>query len=229
MSITEPEPLAGPADLEETEATDVERQVSVALNVLRTLDQPSSTSAAVAEAAAADPQLGQQILRMARSPLCGVRAPDLTVARAIVLLGFLSVRKLVVVSLCRDMSGTDKSVAAEWRKALWVGICAEEIAKRVDESLAPEALMVGMMRQIAGSYSDEMAAAQTSDAEGERFDKLLLGAERLAEVIGRARPGLPSRREVDDTLESAGLRRLDDGKLAVDIRRGYELYAALLG
>jgi hypothetical protein len=206
-----------------------ERRITAAANVLRLLDRPISTTAEVARAVEQDKKLGAQVLKMARSPLCGVRSPDLTVARALVLLGFLTIRKLVVVSLCRGM-GSVAGDTDRWRRALWVGISAEEITKRIDESAASEALMVAMMRAISDdSDSGEVAAMNIkTEVAPERLDKFLLGAENVATAIASARPALPSTAEIDEALESAGLMPQYDGKLAVDIRRGYELYSSLL-
>lgn len=209
-----------------------ELRITNAFNVLRLLDRPTSTSADVAEAMEKDAGLSKQILRMARSPLCGVRAPDLTVARAVVLLGFITVRKLVVVSLCRDLATLDEADEDRWRRALWVGIAAEEITRRIDESLAAEALVQGMLPRLADSLhahgaGDINVTDPTVDAA--RMARFVRGAEHVAEVIMAARPGLPSTADVDDALEAAGMMPMHDGKLAVDIRRGYDVYARLLG
>ena len=53
-------------------------------------------------------------------------------------------------------------------------------------------------------------------------------AEHMAEVFIKARPGLPSTADIDEALEESGMVALRDGKLAIDIRRGYDLYASLL-
>ncbi len=208
--------------------------VGVAFKVLRILDREDSTGAEVAEALETDPQLGRQVLRMARSPLFGVRSPDLTVARAVVLLGFVTIRKLVVLSLCRQLGSVDAAGpdSRRWRRALWVGIAAEEITRRFDERAASEALLVGMTSVMAdalaahGTTSIGLDGARSADPA--RMQRFLRGAERVAQLIIEARPGLPATTEVDAALEEAGLMPLHDGRLAVDIRRGYELYASLL-
>lgn len=208
-----------------------EHRITVAFNVLRLLDRPTSTSGEVAEAIEADAHLTEQILKMARSPLCGVRADDLTVNRALVLLGFLTIRKLVVVSLCREMGNAAGGDAERWAHALWVGISAEEITRRLDEAAASEALMVGMMRQISDSLDGDKADALEFKGalEPARLDRFLAAAEQVAGVIVDAQPGLPSTAEIDEALERGGVPGMRDGKLGVDIRRGYELYASLLG
>ncbi len=219
-----------------TATTSRERQrIGVAFNVLRLLDRPDSTGADVAEALEKDETLGRQVLRMARSPLCGLRSPDLTVARAVVLLGFVTIRKLVVLSLCRDLgsigSAAEPGDANRWRRALWVGIAAEEITRRYDERAASEALMAGVTSVMAdafASYGNPDGLDVTPAVDPERMQRFLGGAEGLARLIIEARPGLPPTTAVDDALEEAGLMPLYDGRLAVDIRRGYELYASLL-
>lgn len=210
-----------------TPSSTAEHRITVAFNVLRLLDRPTSTSAEVAEAIEQDKTLSEQILKMARSPLCGVRSPDLTVGRALVLIGFLTIRKLVVVSLCREI-GSMEGDNDHWRHGLWVGIAAEEIVRRIDETIASEALMVGMMRTIGDSVGEDSGIRIESKIAPERLERFLLAAERVADAILAVRPALPTTADVDAALESAGLVGMQDGKLAVDIRRGYELYASLL-
>lgn len=214
-------------------ATDSHRSVTAAFNALRLLDRKTATSSEVGEALEHDPRLGQQMLKMARSPLCGVRTPDLTVSRAVVLLGFVTVRKLVVLSLCRDLGalGGSEADTERWQQALWVGISAEQIARRIDENAASEALMAGMVSVMADSFDDNVdsqAITGERNVEPERMARFLDAAVRVADLVVSTSPGLPQTADVDEALEAAGLRPLNDGRLALDIRRGYELYASLL-
>ncbi len=208
-----------------------ESRITVAFNVLRLLDRPTSTCVEVAEAMEQDPVLDRQVLKMARSPLCGIRSPDLTVSRALVMLGFITVRKLVVVSLCRVLGSLGEGNESRWRRGLWVGIAAEEIALRLDETAASEALMAGMTSFISADLEDRGATelvATASNVSPARMQQFVQAAENVADCIIVARPGLPSTAEVDEALEAAGLMPQQDGKLALDIRRGYEVYASLL-
>ncbi len=203
---------------------------SVAFKVLRVLDRPNSTCAQVGEVLAEDPSLSRQILKMARSPLCGVRSPDLTAARAIVLLGFVTVRKLVVVSLCRELSSLSEGDGDGWRNALWVGIAAEEITRRIDETIASDALMAGMTASMSSQFAQLGSTAPATPDSGvdpKRMARFLAGAQAVASLIIAAQPGLPATADVDEALEGAGLMPLYDGRLAVDIRRGFELYSSL--
>ena len=174
-------------------------RVTIGFRTLRLLDRHDSTSRDVAEVIESDPRLGNQILKMARSPLCGIRSDDLTVERALVLLGFATIRKLVVVSLCRDISEVAAEEAADWRRALWNGIAAEEFTRRIDETIASEALMAGMTRSMGGSFSDpEMVVADGLNApiDPARLDRFVAVGEAIAEVFITRQPGLPSTAEV---------------------------------
>ena len=203
---------------------------SLSFKLLRILDRPTSTSADVAEVLEAHPTLPKQILKMARSPLCGVRSPDLTVGRAIVLLGFVTVRKLVVLTLCRELGSIgDNAKLHEWKHALWVGITAEEIARRVDETLASEALMAGMMTYMHDAFEGHVETSTApASADAAKMERFVRAAESVASLIIQARPGLPSTTAIDESLEEAGLMPLYDGRLGVDIRRGFEVYASLM-
>jgi len=221
---------AAPAPTSQKILTPAEPGATVAFKVLRVLDRPNSTCAQVAEVLEQDKNLSRQILKMARSPLCGVRSPDLTPARSIVLLGFVTVRKLVVVSLCRELGSLGDGDAGRWRNALWVGIAAEEITRRIDETIASDALMAGMMTAMSdelAEYDSGRPALPDSGVDPKRMARFLAGAQAVAALIIAAQPGLPATIAVDEALEDVGLMPLDDGRLAVDIRRGFELYSSL--
>ncbi len=209
-----------------------ELRIIAAFNALRVLDRPNATASEVADALESDPALSEQLLRMARSPLYGVRNDELTVGRAVVLLGFLSVRKMAVLHLCRMLGATtgDGDSIDRWKRALWRGIAAEQVALRLDDHLAADALMCGILR----SFSDDVEAAgistdtaQTDPATHERIQKFVDAGDAIAGKILNALPGLPTTAAIDDALLSAGLGRLEDGRLAVDIRRSHDLYASL--
>ncbi|MEM7285174.1 MAG: HDOD domain-containing protein [Actinomycetota bacterium] len=206
-------------------------RVTIGFRTLRLLDRRDSTSREVAEVIESDPRLGKQILKMARSPLCGIRSDDLTVERALVLLGFVTIRKLVVVSLCRDISEVAAEDATDWRRALWTGIASEEFTRRIDETIASEALMAGMTRSMGGSFGDQELTPSDSLNSGidpARLDRFVAVGEAIAEVFIARKPGLPSTADIDEAIETVGMPALRDSRLAVDIRRGYDLYASLL-
>ena len=213
-------------------APDRHRSVTAAFSALRLLDRATSTSQEVAEVLEQEPRLGKQMLKMARSPLFGVRAPDLTVSRAVVLLGFVTVRKLVVLSLCRDLGNlSNEAETDQWRRALWVGIAAEQIMRRIDEPAAAEALMAGMVSVMSDAFDGDLADEAVGRARAvdpKRMERFIDAAVRVADLVVAASPGLPPTAEVDEALEAAGLGSLSDGRLCVDIRRGFELYASLL-
>lgn len=205
--------------------------LTAAFAVLRTLDRPTSTGKDVAEALEQDGRLAKQVLRLASSPMYGLNAPELTVQRAVVLLGFITIRKLVVVSLCRALGALNEETEGRWREALWVGIAAEEITLRIAESAAADAFILGMTRQLSAIVESDGIAelgAPEPKIDPERLDRFLTSAELVAAVIMDALPGLPSTAAVDEALEAGGLAPLHDGKLAVDIRRGFDLYASLI-
>jgi len=210
-----------------------EARIVAAFNALRIIDRPRSTASEVAEALESDPGLSAQLLRMARSPLFGVRSDELTVGRAVVLLGFLSVRKMAVLQLGREL--TTSAAGAEdterWKRALWRGISAEQIALRVSEDLAADALMSGILQSFSNDFEAAGVSRESSIADPavqRRLETIVDAAEAIAAEILDALPGLPTTATIDDCLVTAGLGRAD-GRLAVDIRRAHDLYASLFG
>ena len=144
----------------------------------------------------------------------------------------MTVRKLVVLTLCRELAAMGNNAEVhEWKRALWVGIAAEEITRRVDETMASEALMAGMMTHMQDAFEGHVpseSTTETSSADAKRMTRFVTAAEAVASLIIAAQPGLPSTAAIDESLEEAGLMPLYDGRLAVDIRRGFEVYASLM-
>jgi HDOD domain len=216
-----------------TDTAGAQARIISAFNALRVIDRRNSTASDVAEALERDPALSAQLLRMARSPLFGVRSDDLAIGRAVVLLGFLSVRKMTVLHVCRLLSssgGGDPETSDRWKRALWRGIAAEQLALRIDDTVAADSLMSGIMMSFSADVEKAGLSAETPTTDPQqqrRIKSIVAVSETIAEKILHALPGLPSTSDIDDCLSSAGFGRLEDGRLAVDIRRNHDLYASL--
>ena len=104
-------------------------QLATAVMILRVLDAESTTAQEVADALADDPALCRRLLRLARSPMFGIVADDLTVQRAVVLVGFSTVRSLAVLSAAKGLTAQDNG-AERWAEALTTGIATEQLAHR---------------------------------------------------------------------------------------------------
>jgi hypothetical protein len=207
-----------------------EARIVSGLNALRVIDRPRSTASDVAEALEVDPELSERLLRMARSPLYGVVDDELSVGRAVVLLGFLSVRKAVVVHFCRSLAAGGSADGDRWTQALWRAIAAEQLAVRLAPELAADAFMAGIMRSFSSDVTATgmSAAGPVDDPDVRaRLDSLTEAGDALAELIIAALPALPTTTDIDRCLTSVGLGRLEDGRLAVDVRRGFDLYDSL--
>lgn len=133
------------------------------LRVLHLLADEQVSIRDVAEAVESDDELGRRLLRIARSPLYGITATDITVGRAVVLLGLTTVRNLAVISACEHLaleSGVDHTDF--WDHALLVGVVAERLAERVDAD-AEDAFMAGLLHDVGELMLMEHHAGYQAD------------------------------------------------------------------
>lgn len=218
-------------------------QLATAVMILRVLDAESTTAQEVADALADDPVLCRRLLRLARSPMFGIVVDDLTVQRAVVLVGFSTVRSLAVLSAAKGLTAHDDG-AERWAEALTTGIATEQLAHRTGSDPG-DGLVAGMLNRLVEGADDEVAEAMARSVPAEIVEAMHVGADdvitptspMLCRLVHAARtiarlmvemsPGIPSSAELADVLETTTFPGIADRRLATDIRRGVDLYASL--
>lgn len=220
-----------------------ESQLATAVMVLRVLDAESTTAQEVADALSDDPVLSRRLLRLARSPMFGVMADDLTVQRAVVLVGFSTVRSLAVLSAAKGLTAHDDG-AERWVDALTTGIATEQLAARAGVDPG-DGLVAGMLNRLVDGADEGVAKAMARSVpaaivEAMRMDagsliaptspplcRLVDAGKAVAALMIEVAPGIPSSTELAEVLETTTFPGLADRRLATDIRRGVDLYASL--
>lgn len=220
-----------------------ESQLAAAVMVLRVLDAESTTAQEVADALSDDPVLCRRLLRLARSPMFGVMADDLTVQRAVVLVGFSTVRSLAVLSAAKGLTADDDG-AERWVDALTTGIATEQLAARA--GIDPgDGLVAGMLNRLVDGADEDVAKAMARSVPTAIVEAMRVGADSviaptspplcrlvaagkaIAALMIEVSPGIPSSTELAGVLETTTFPGLADRRLATDIRRGVDLYASL--
>jgi putative nucleotidyltransferase with HDIG domain len=119
-----------------------------AVRVLRMVDDPNASTADLARLVETDPALSAQVLRMANSPYYGLSNTVGSAGRAVMLLGFTTVRALAVSSACGLLAGADSLFPPGfWPHAIATAVGASSVAGRAGVG-AGEAFSAGLMHDI---------------------------------------------------------------------------------
>jgi HD-like signal output (HDOD) protein len=117
------------------------------------VDQPDTTAKELSSVIATDSTLTALLLKHANSPLYGFSKKIGTVALAVVVLGFDTVREIVMAtsamnSASSSFSGKNVSTQRFWSHSLAVASGARVIAQRWRTSLPGEAFVAGLMHDL---------------------------------------------------------------------------------
>lgn len=123
-------------------------QPAAALKVLRLVEDPRSSSADLARLIEADPVLSARVMRLANAPYYGLSRKVGSASRAVVLLGFSTVRALAVSAAC-SLLGDDSSLGPTgfWSHSVAVAACASIVAQEVGLPTG-EAFSAGLLHDL---------------------------------------------------------------------------------
>lgn len=114
-----------------------------------------------------DPALAARILRIANSPFYGAAGKITQVSRAVVRLGTIAVRSLVIGMCASDAFGCgtgDSSHRTLWRHSVATAVAAEAIATRIGHKPAEESFLAGLLHDIG-----QLAIAKLQPEDFERI------------------------------------------------------------
>jgi putative nucleotidyltransferase with HDIG domain len=189
----------------------------VALRLMQVTALDTSTADDVVRLLRADQSLTAKILALVNSSAAGVRTPVTTLERAVPLVGFTTVRSVVLATSvfnCFGGGGEERAQSFErlefWKHALAVACAAQHLARlRPRLGLAPEdAFVAGLLHDLGKVALDavfpkayDRIAVQTNHSRGDIADceRAILGADHT--VAGRRlaeRWRLP--RELQETI-----------------------------
>jgi len=133
--------------------TDLPTLSIVASNIIQITQSPKSSALEVGKAISQDPALVSRILRIANSTFYGFPGKISTIPHAVVILGFVNIRNLVLAaSISRIFSskGGDGYFDREgfWRHSLACGVTLKLIAKRLGMKNLEEGFIWGLLHDI---------------------------------------------------------------------------------
>lgn len=129
----------------------------VASRVVRMVTDPRTTARQLEEIIRKDPAMTAKILRIANSAFYGLRGEVSTLSRAIVILGFNTLRSVVLTSISEAMHTGDRSNFKDrilWEHAIAVAIAARTIARECGYAFHEEAYTGGLLHDIGKAVMD---------------------------------------------------------------------------
>ena len=229
--------------MDQDDETDPTKTLSATLLVLKALDSDLPAIEDVTAAMAEVPDLGERMVRLARSPVFGITAEDLTVRRAVVLVGYATVRSMTVLHAAEVLASGDFG-PEYWDLALLTGICTQQLAVRAGEK-ANDGLLAGMLNRWiveTGSTIDQVMTGSLPEPVIEAIQvrdiawidenapilcRLVAAGRSVADLMADRSPGIPSFVALTDLLDTTPCQGLADPRLATDILRGVDMFHVL--
>jgi putative nucleotidyltransferase with HDIG domain len=159
----------------------------LAIQILKMVDDPQVTSHRLATVVSRDQSLVTSILRIVNSAYYGFHWRIASVSQAVVLLGFRTIRNLVLAaSVMKDYGGRSRVSGfdrmAHWRHSIACGSAAALLARRWKLAGADEAFLSGLVHDIGRVIMDQ------------HFP------EEFEESLRRLKPGGPTLTAVEDEV-----------------------------
>lgn len=132
---------------------DLPAMPQVASKVLELSSDPNTSAAQLQQVISDDQAMTARILKIANSAMYSCSRKIKTLTEAIVMLGFNSIRSLVVTSAARNLYNTRKSRSGLKERLLWehsigAGFACRLMAQKHAPALTEEAFLAGLMHDI---------------------------------------------------------------------------------
>ena len=123
-----------------------------AVRVLKMVDDPDASTADLARLIETDPALSAQVLKLANAPYYGLSHNVGSAGRAVLLLGFTTVRALAVSGACSLLTSTRDQIYPPgfWSHAVTTAVATSALARRIGLQPA-EAFTVGLLHDIGAA------------------------------------------------------------------------------
>ena len=165
---------------------------AVAMRVNELINDPTSSSADIAEVLKKDQVLTAKILRLVNSSYYAIPGGVSDVQRALAFLGFNTLAQLVlgisVFSVFKNIDVEDFSMPEFWKHALATAICAESIAKKLKYPKPDEAFTCGLLHDIGKLVLNEVDPARLASIvrETKRRNCSFVDIEREGDLPGHS-------------------------------------------
>lgn len=171
-------------------AGDLPSLPTIALKVMEMVGDPKASASDMQRVISSDQALAARVLKIANSALFGTRSEITTISHAVVVLGFSTIRSVVMTSSIQRVyaEGTRKagslSEASLWEHSLAVAIAAREIARWTDALPQEEAFVSGLLHDIgklvlnknqANAYAEVLSEVYRGDISFVDAETRMLG------------------------------------------------------
>ncbi len=156
------------ADLIAARVGDLPALPQVAAKVLELVQDPDSSTADLEKVISRDPAITAKLLKISNSALYGLRCNVSTVSQAIVILGFSTLRSVVLAASTEALFRSKNSRFKEkilWEHALAVALAARALARECRLPRTEEAFVAGLIHDIGCAILDGSA--------NERYDEVV--------------------------------------------------------
>jgi HD-like signal output (HDOD) protein len=161
----------------------------VVTEVLRATKDPQTSITALAETLARDQALMAKVLRLANSALFGFPRRVGTLSDAVVLLGFSTIRSLVLAGsaftvMDRAVSGYGLDRGALWEQGMATAVASRYIARKVMPRLCEEGFVGGLIHDLGKIILDSYVGARYGEILDLVRRKSLTFAQAEQAVLG---------------------------------------------
>lgn len=122
---------------------------AVAVRAMQLVRDPETTAEALTKLVSTDGALAARVLRMSRSALYARRVPPATLQDAILMVGFESLKKILVAASARAAyEGRDATSERLWKHALATALAADELGARSGQPRGGPAFIAGLLHDM---------------------------------------------------------------------------------
>jgi len=172
-----------------TQVKDLPSLPFVATKLMELTASPTTTMKQMEDVIQKDPALASKVLRYSNSALYGRAGQITSMTDALVLLGFSTVKTIVIASSVKSMHSSGVRGYSAAGKTLWAhsvetGIAARLLAKRKKKQLVEEAFIVGLLHDIGkniietklpGAVRNLIALKTSEELTFEEIEQRVLG------------------------------------------------------
>lgn len=168
---------------------DIPTLPSVASKVMQILENPRSSATDVERVIMLDPSLASRILKLVNSAYYGFPRRIATISQSVVILGFITVKNLVLSISVADffiMEGKNKlfNRAELWRHSVGTAVAARILARKARFPQLEEAFMAGLLHDIGKVVLDHYFPEEFSEVVTLVKNKGISMFEAEREVLG---------------------------------------------
>jgi putative nucleotidyltransferase with HDIG domain len=164
-------------------ASDLPTIPVVATKVMQLIECESATSEELAKVVASDPAVAARVLKISNSSFYGRQRQIQTLSHAIVVLGFVTLKSLVVAASVKQVYQpyglTEKML---WEHSFGAGLAARIIAKETCQVSEEEAFLGGLFHDIGKIIMNSMNSKQFQDAMMRSYNEGIPFAEAERQV-----------------------------------------------